>query len=58
MLNLTNQEKELLYIIKNANDPVKALEVATAIIQDFLSQYGSSLKSSAGAPPAPTEKTK
>ena len=40
--HMTENEQELLYIIRNNDDPTKALEIAINIILDFLKQDESS----------------
>lgn len=43
---MTDHEKELIHIIRNASDPERALETAVSIILDFLKQQESSPKPS------------
>lgn len=39
---MTENEKELLYIIRTHDDPQQALEIATRIILSFVEQHESS----------------
>ena len=48
---MTNNEKELIHIIRNNDNPAKALETAVAIIADFLKQLESSEAQAAVYPP-------
>lgn len=41
---MTDHEKELIHIIRNASDPERALETAVSIILEFLQQLESSPK--------------
>ena len=41
---MTDHEKELIHIIRNASDPERALEIAIAVITEFLQQLESSPK--------------
>lgn len=50
---MTDYEKELLYIIRNHDDPEQALEIAVEIIISFLKQCESSQEPSVADPPVP-----
>ena len=48
---MTNNEKELIHIIRNNDNPGQALEIAVAIITDFLKQLESSEAQAVAYPP-------
>lgn len=39
---MTDHEKELIHIIRNSSDPERALEIAAAVIIEYLKQQESS----------------
>lgn len=51
---MTEQEKELLYIIQTHNNPEHALEIATQIILAFVEPHESSQEQSAACQQAHT----
>lgn len=54
---MTNNEQELIYIIRNSKDPDRALQIATEIILDYLMQRESSQSQSADLQPEPCAAT-
>ena len=46
---MTDHEKELIHFIRSSSDPERALEIAIAVITEFLQQLGSSPKPTPGS---------
>ena len=51
---MTDNELELLYIIRTNENPEKAIEIAARTIIDFLKQSESSREPSVACPPEPS----